>query len=202
MRSWQRPKAVAEASRYPWDACFGSQVRQRITYQAAVFATFNLFWTAVPLVLAQSFGLGQRGIALFALAGAGGALAAPIAGRLADRGHTKAATGAVLLLLSGSFLVAGWAAAAGAMALLVLCAVLLDAAVQGNQALSQRVIYGLGVESRGRLNAMYMTIVFLAGATGSMLAGLTYFHGGWWLTALTGGGLGLAVLLFFLGEMR
>ena len=45
-----------------------------------------------------------------------------------------------------------------------------------------------------------MTIVFLAGAPGSMLAGFAYFHGGWWLTALTGGGLGMVVLLFFLGE--
>ena len=58
---------------------------------------------------------------------------------------------------------------------------------------------GLVVESRGRINAVYMTIVFLAGAPGSMLAGFAYFHGGWWLTALTGGGLGMVVLLFFLG---
>lgn len=56
-----------------------------------MFGTFNLFWTAVPIVLTQKFGFDQREIALFALAGAGGALAAPVAGRLADRGLTRPA---------------------------------------------------------------------------------------------------------------
>ncbi|RZM33452.1 MAG: MFS transporter, partial [Sphingomonas sp.] len=47
-------------------------IRRRTAYQATIFATFNLFWTAVPLLLAAQFGLGQVGIAVFALAGAGG----------------------------------------------------------------------------------------------------------------------------------
>jgi hypothetical protein len=37
-------------------------IRRRTAYQATVFAIFNLFWTAVPLVLAAQFGLGQGGI--------------------------------------------------------------------------------------------------------------------------------------------
>src|ERR1700748_1961875 len=61
-------------------------VRWRAAYQLLLFAAFNLFWTASPLMLAERFGLSEHGIALFALAGAGGAFAAPIAGRLADRG--------------------------------------------------------------------------------------------------------------------
>ena len=60
-------------------------LRRRGAYQATLFAAFSLFWTAAPLELAR-LGYTQRGIALFALAGAAGALAAPIAGRLADRG--------------------------------------------------------------------------------------------------------------------
>ena len=55
----------------------------RSTYAALMFGAFNMFWTAAPLMLADRFGLGQHAVDLFALAGAGGALAAPFAGRLA-----------------------------------------------------------------------------------------------------------------------
>src|SRR4051812_3016220 len=79
-------------------------IRRRATYQAILFSTFHLFWTAAPLFLAQQFGFGQRGIALFALAGAGGALAAPMAGRLADRGHIRAGTMGALIAAILAFL--------------------------------------------------------------------------------------------------
>src|SRR6202012_5217939 len=68
-------------------------LRRRAWYQGMMFAGFNVFWTGSPLVLAREFALSQRGIALFTLAGAAGALSAPIAGRLADRGLTRPATG-------------------------------------------------------------------------------------------------------------
>ena len=68
------------------------QLRLRSFYQAALYTTFNLFWTAAPLVLLRRFGFSQNGVALFALAGAGGALAAPLAGTLADRGRTRLTT--------------------------------------------------------------------------------------------------------------
>ena len=48
-------------------------LQRRAFYQSCLFASFSLFWTTVPLVLADGFGLGQRGIALFALAGVSGA---------------------------------------------------------------------------------------------------------------------------------
>ncbi|TFV98575.1 MFS transporter, partial [Oxalobacteraceae bacterium OM1] len=56
-------------------------LRRRGAYHACLFGAFSLFWTTVPLLLAgPAFQLGQRGIALFALAGVAGAVAAPIAG--------------------------------------------------------------------------------------------------------------------------
>ena len=45
-------------------------LRQRAFYQGCMFATFSLFWTAVPLELARNHGLSQSEIALFALVGA------------------------------------------------------------------------------------------------------------------------------------
>ena len=48
-------------------------LRQRALYQALMFASFSLFWTSVPVVLAREYGLSQSQIALFALVGAAGA---------------------------------------------------------------------------------------------------------------------------------
>jgi predicted MFS family arabinose efflux permease len=61
-------------------------LQRRSLYHACLFGSFSLFWTAAPLLLADTFHLSQNGIALFALAGVAGAIAAPIAGRVADRG--------------------------------------------------------------------------------------------------------------------
>ena len=78
-------------------------------------AAFSLFWTAVALRLAQSpFDLGQRGIALFALAGAGGAAVTPLFGRAGDRGLTRSATLACHLVLIGAMALSAWAGSAAA----------------------------------------------------------------------------------------
>jgi predicted MFS family arabinose efflux permease len=177
-------------------------VRRRTAYQAILFATFNLFWTAVPLLLAERFGLGQLGIALFALAGAGGALAAPLAGRLGDRGYVRLGTAGALLAAVAAFVTSLWAVDVRALLLLGAAAVLLDAATQFNQVLGQRVLYSIMPHARGRINASYMTVVFIGAAIGSTLATYTYYHGGWSATAWTGAGMAAAALLLFLTEPR
>lgn len=175
-------------------------IRRRAAYQAAMFAAFNLFWTGVPLFLAQRFGFGQRGIALFALAGAGGALAAPIAGRLADRGYIRAGTMGALGTAVIAFMIFGWSGAAGAVVMLAVGAILLDAATQFNQVVSQRVIYAIAPEARGRITSVYMTAVFLGGATGSSLAPAALIRGGWTALSVTGGTMLAAAFLLFLTE--
>jgi predicted MFS family arabinose efflux permease len=175
-------------------------IRRRAAYQVLLFATFNLFWTAIPLLLGDRFGLGQIGIALFALAGAGGALAAPLAGRLGDRGYIRAGTAVALVGAMLAMFGADLAAAAHGLILLAAMAVLLDAAVQFNQVLSQRVIYGVAPEARGRVNASYMTCMFIGGAAGSTLSSLTYAHGGWTTTTLSGAALAVLALVLFLTE--
>jgi len=177
-------------------------LQRRAAFQAIVFGTFNLFWTAVPLVLTQTFHYDQREIALFALAGAGGALSAPIAGRLADRGFTRPAMAAFYLTIVAAFALSGWAVAATFIGALVLTAIALDASAQGSQILAQRVIYGIDPEARGRINAVFMTSIFVAGAIGSLLAGVTFFYGGWPATAATGGAFGLLLVVLFVMEPK
>ena len=79
-------------------------LRQRAFTQACLFGAFSLFWATVPLLLADTFHLSQRGIALFALDGVSGAIAAPIAGRAADRGWSRAGTWLAILAVGGAFL--------------------------------------------------------------------------------------------------
>lgn len=177
-------------------------LRRRAFYQGMLFAAFNVFWTGSPLLLAREYGMGQRGIALFALAGAAGALAAPIAGRLADRGLTRVATGLALAATVLAFAMSGFAAHMRSLALLVAAALLLDAAVQVNQVLSLRSIYMLAPELRGRLNGLFMNFVFLCGSVGSVLASAVYVSGGWMTLAAVGSVFGVAALLFYASELR
>jgi predicted MFS family arabinose efflux permease len=73
-------------------------LQRRAIYHSFQFASFTLFWTVIPLVLTgPTFQLSQGGLALFALAGVAGVIAAPIAGRLADSGWSRVATGAGII---------------------------------------------------------------------------------------------------------
>ena len=174
----------------------------RSTYAALMFGAFNMFWTAAPLMLAGRFGLGQHAIGLFALAGAGGALAAPLAGRLADRGLEVAATAGAMLVAALSFGATGWAVAATALLPLIVATVLLDASVQVNQVVSRRTVFGTPAEIRGRVNALYMTATFIGGAIGSLLGTVTYHSGGWSATAGTGVAVGVVLVGLLAIEMR
>lgn len=175
-------------------------IQRRAAYQATLFATFHLFWTATPLFLAQRFGFGQRGIALFALAGAGGALAAPMAGRLADRGFIRAGTIGALVAAIIALLVAGWSGVAGLLVVLGIGAIVLDGATQFNQVVSQRVIYAIAPEARGRITSIFMTTVFIGGAIGSSVAPVIFLRGGWMATMLAGAAAVSVAFLFFLTE--
>lgn len=173
-----------------------SVLRQRSLYQALLFGAFSLFWTAVPLELTRNHGLGQSEIALFALVGAVGALSAPLAGRLADAGYTRGATLFAIILAAVSFLpplfVTGHAIVA-----LAITGILLDFAVQMNMVLGQRAIYALDPHSRGRLNALYMSSIFIGGALGSAAASALYAADGWTAVAISGGLSGALALILF-----
>ncbi|MDR5822912.1 MFS transporter [Caballeronia sp. LZ043] len=172
-------------------------LRHRSLYQALMFASFSLFWTAIPIELTRHYGLSQTAIGIFALIGAMGATSAPTAGRLADAGHTVRATFAALILAALAYLPVLIHPAWGVGALVV-TGVLLDFAVQMNMVLGQREIYALHAASRNRLNAVYMTSIFVGGASGSAFASQIYEHGGWPLVAVCATVFPLLALVHFL----
>lgn len=211
--AWLLPRRVPQ-SRISYPALIASLgrlfmtepvLRRRALYQACLFAAFSLFWTVSPLVLAgPAFGLGQDGIALFALAGAAGAVASPMAGRWADRGWTRAvtlgamlavATGFVMTLLAGE---GSWLA----LTIFVLAAIILDFGVSANLVVGQRAIYGLSAEHRSRINGIFMATFFTGGAVGSAIGGWAYASGGWFMAAIIGIALPLLALAGFATERR
>ncbi|CAH2773930.1 MAG: Uncharacterized MFS-type transporter [uncultured Caballeronia sp.] len=125
-------------------------LRHRSLYQALMFASFSLFWTAVPVELTRHYGLTQTAIGIFALIGATGATSAPIAGRLADAGHTVRATFIALILAAIAYLPVAVHPAWGVVALVV-TGIVLDFAVQMNMVLGQREIYALHPRIRPRV---------------------------------------------------
>ncbi len=177
-------------------------LRRRMMLQAPLFCAFTLFWTVVPLELAgPNFHLTQTGIAVFALAGAAGALTAPVAGWVADRGWSGIGTG---LALSCVVLAFGLCALGGhgSLAALVVGGVLLDGAVQTNQILGQRAIYALAPGIRSRLNGLYIAGIFAGGIVGSATASFTYVNGGWSAVAALGAACGIGPLMLWSLDRR
>ncbi|WP_105383707.1 MFS transporter [Neorhizobium alkalisoli] len=180
-------------------------LRRRAFYQACQFAAFSLFWTVTPLVLAgPAFQLSQAGIALFALAGVAGAIASPIAGRLADRDLGRPATIFGIVAVAIAFLITHVAPEGStiALALLTFAAILLDFGVTMTLVIGQRAIYGLGADLRSRLNGLFMATFFMGGAVGSAVGAWAFAEGGWLLASMLGLALPVLAFLYFLTERR
>lgn len=178
-------------------------LRRRAIYHACVFGTFSLFWTTVPLLLSSStFQFSQKAIAIYALVGVAGAIAAPVGGRLADRGLTRLATGIALAVVFASLLLPLMIQnnSPVGIAVLVVAAILLDMGVSANLVLSQRSIFSLGPEIRSRLNGLFMAIFFLGGAIGSAIGGWAYALGGWSAALWIGIAFPVIALLYFATE--
>lgn len=180
-------------------------LRRRAFYQTMMFGAFTLFWTTTPLLLAAPpIRMSQSGIALFALAGVAGALAAPVAGRMADKGLSRAATGMAICSAVIAFVVTLFPHSSTRLtiALLTMGAILLDFGVQSTLVVGQRAIYTLGAEFRSRLNGLFMATFFAGGAVCSALGAWAYAHGGWRWASSIGMGLPAVALLYFATEQR
>ncbi|QPQ30864.1 MFS transporter [Lysinibacillus sp. JNUCC 51] len=180
-------------------------LQRRAIYHFCVFGTFSLFWTTVPLLLTSPiFGYSQKEVALFALVGVSGAVAAPVAGRLADKGWIRPATGLALALVIISVILPIMIQSGSTLALviLVVSAIILDMGVSANLVLGQRAIFSLGAEIRSRLNGLYMAIFFAGGAIGSATGAWAYAVAGWKAALLIGIALPTIAMIYFATEKK
>ncbi|MFJ4394543.1 MFS transporter [Pseudomonas sp. NPDC089395] len=133
--------------------------------QGLLAATLGAFWSCLALVLAaEPFHLGAGVAGSFGIAGAAGALAAPLFGRLADRRGPLIAIRAGCALVIVSFV--AMAALPPSLALLAVGAVLFDLGVQAGLVSHQSIINSLDPQARSRLNGLMM-----AGAMAGMAVG-------------------------------
>jgi predicted MFS family arabinose efflux permease len=174
-------------------------LRRRMVYGALGFGSFTVLWTALALLLSRPpFSYGEAVIGLFGLAGLAGTVAAQAAGRVADRGGTRMATGFFLAAIA-----VGWGLCAlggTSVALLIVGIVLLDLGIQGQQILNQTMIYSLRPEARSRLTTAYMAGNFLFGAVASALTALAWSSGGWPAVCAFGAGMSVLAVLVWLEE--
>jgi predicted MFS family arabinose efflux permease len=189
-------------------------LRRRATYQALLMGSFSMFWTTIALRLSTPpYNLGHNGIALFALAGAAGAIVAPISGRAGDRGLTRRVTfighGAVIaaMLLAGTVAGGSWSFGLElpmplSLALLVATALLLDAGAIADQAVGRRAINLLRPEARGRINGLFTGIFFLGASAGALCAGPAWAWGGWPAVCWVGLAFALAAMVLHVTEQR
>lgn len=172
-------------------------LRETTIVAAFSFATFNVFWTTLtPHLASPELGHGPTVAGLFGLIGLAGALAATVAGRLADRFAPRAIIGGAVGLLVASFLLLG---VSGHLILgLVAGVIVLDIGLQGVQIASQTRIFALQPDARNRINTLFMTAYFIGGTSGSFIGTLAWRHGGWPGVSLAGTGLAVLGLVIHL----
>ncbi|WP_254900555.1 MFS transporter [Rhodococcus sp. 1168] len=176
-------------------------LRWRIGYGTLTYASFGVFWTSIGFLLSgPGYGWSDARIGLFTLVGVAGALAARLAGTLADRGYAQRQTGWFVALTALSFVLV--ALGEHNVFLLAVGVALLDLGIQGTHISNQSLFYPLRPDARSRLNTAYMTTYFMAGSIGSALSVLAYTQAGWTGVCVLGAGFPTIGFGLWLAEQR
>ncbi|MBD8182488.1 MFS transporter [Pantoea agglomerans] len=157
-------------------------LRRAALAQGLLSVGFSAFWSTLALMLSDRFHLDSAVAGAFGLAGAAGAMAAPLAGSFADRIGPARVTqaGAALVTISFALMfLLPLLPMPAQLALIILCTIGFDLGVQATLVAHQTLVYGLAPEARSRLNALLFTVVFIGMATGAALGSLALAHWGW-----------------------
>ena len=142
------------------------------------FAQFGAFWTTMVLLFsAEPFSFNSATIGLFGIVGASGAFAAPLVGRLGDKGSSRVAVGYGCLLILISFLIFYFSSSS--VIGIVIGIVFIDLGLQGVHISNQTRVYSLLPEARNRMNTVFMSFSFLGTAAGSAYGLFLWELGGW-----------------------
>jgi len=157
-------------------------LRRAALAQGLLSVGFSAFWSTLALMLSDRFHLDSAVAGAFGLAGAAGAMAAPLAGSIADRigpaRVTIVGAGLVTVSFALMFLLPALPISAQ-LALIVLSTIGFDLGVQATLVAHQTLVYSLAPEARSRLNALLFTVVFIGMATGAALGSLALARWGW-----------------------
>jgi predicted MFS family arabinose efflux permease len=159
-----------------------AELRRAAWSQGLLSLGFSAFWSTLAIMLHSQFQLGSSAAGAFGLAGAAGALAAPLAGRLADRRGPELVTRLGAGLAAVSFAAMGLSpllAPRAKLALLVVSAIGFDFGIQASLVAHQTLVYGLEPGARSRLNALLFTGMFIGMAAGAALGSLVLSQWGW-----------------------
>jgi predicted MFS family arabinose efflux permease len=174
-------------------------LRRAALAQGLLAIGFSAFWSTLAVMLRSSnWHLGSAAAGAFGLAGAAGALIAPVAGRLADkRGPelvTRLGTGvaaASFLLMAGG----AWLPPQAQLWLIGLGAVGFDLGAQATLISHQTIVYGIDPGARSRLNALLFTGMFIGMSSGAALGSLALSQWGWTGVMLVAAASALAALV-------
>lgn len=153
-------------------------LRETAAIGALQFAAFSGFWTTLAFELHSlppHYGSDVAGT--FGLAGIVGVLAAPQAGRFADRNSPRFAVFVASGLVLSGYVI--FAVAGGAIIALIAGVILLDLGMQSAHVSNMARNYALKTDAVSRLNTVYMATRFIGGAAGSALGNLAWSFWGW-----------------------
>lgn len=174
------------------------QLRLAALRGALGFASFSAFWTTLVFLMeGPPFFKGSDVAGAFGLVGAGGAIAASLAGRLSNKIAPNKIILLTISLMILSWIVFGFSAAS--IPGLVLGILLLDLGLQATHITNQTIIFALYPEARNRLNTVYMVTYFIGGASGTFLGSLAWHQWQWMGVVIVGiCSTGLAMVLHLL----
>ncbi|MCV9930080.1 MFS transporter [Flavobacterium sp. LS1R49] len=158
-------------------------LREATLINAFCFAQFGAFWTTMVLLLSDTpFHFSSSTIGLFGIVGASGALAAPLVGKLGDKGNSRIAVGYGCLLMLISFIIFYFSGSS--IIGIIIGIVCIDVGIQGVHISNQTRVYSLLPEARNRLNTVFMSFSFLGTAAGSAYGLFLWKIGGWHAVAI------------------
>jgi predicted MFS family arabinose efflux permease len=154
------------------------ELRRAAVAQGLLSISFSAFWSTLAVMLhAAPFHLGSSAAGAFGLAGAAGALAAPLAGRIADRKGPELVTRIGAALVVAAFL--AMALGTDQLWLIAVGAVVFDLGAQAALIAHQSIVYSIEPAARSRLNAVLFVGMFTGMSSGAFLGSLVLGQWGW-----------------------